>query len=51
MERKNANDHELKNKETIAAIKELVEGKGNKCESVDDLLNELTEGKVKHAQP
>ncbi|HDZ9241831.1 TPA: type II toxin-antitoxin system antitoxin, RelB/DinJ family, partial [Vibrio cholerae] len=30
-------------------IQELVEGKGHKAESVEAMLNELTEGKVKHA--
>ena len=31
---------------TAAAIKELIEGKGHKTNSVDSLLAELTEGKV-----
>ncbi|MFK0573563.1 type II toxin-antitoxin system RelB/DinJ family antitoxin [Endozoicomonas sp.] len=39
------------NTESIDAMKELDEGKGHKAESVDSLLDELTEGKVKHVQP
>ncbi|RAU16434.1 type II toxin-antitoxin system antitoxin, RelB/DinJ family [Nitrincola tibetensis] len=37
------------NEKTAAAINELVEGQGKKCTSVDDMLNELTEGKVRNA--
>lgn len=33
---------------TAAAMKELVEGKGHKAESVESMLNELTEDKVKN---
>ncbi len=36
------------NEVTASAIQELVEGKGHKAESVEAMLNELTEGKVKH---
>ncbi|MCJ8316811.1 type II toxin-antitoxin system RelB/DinJ family antitoxin [Idiomarina sp.] len=38
------------NAATVAAIKELAEGKGHKSQSVDELINELTEGKVQNAQ-
>jgi len=38
------------NAATVAAIKELAEGKGHKSHSVDELINELTEGKVQNAQ-
>lgn len=38
------------NTTTAAAIKELVEGKGHQSSSVDDMLNELTEGKVRNAR-
>ena len=34
------------NEITAAAMKELIEGKGHKADSVKDMLNELTEGKV-----
>ena len=34
---------------TAAAINELIEGKGKQSISVDDMLNELTEGKVQNA--
>lgn len=34
------------NAETQAAMMELQEGKGHKASSVDELMNELTEGKV-----
>ncbi|MFV0449728.1 MAG: type II toxin-antitoxin system RelB/DinJ family antitoxin [Vibrio sp.] len=33
---------------TAAAMKELVEGKGHKAESVESMFNELTEDKVKN---
>jgi len=36
---------------TAAAMKELVEGKGQRSDSVDAMLNELTVGKVPNAQP
>ncbi|MBK8452675.1 MAG: type II toxin-antitoxin system RelB/DinJ family antitoxin [Thiofilum sp.] len=36
------------NRKTAAAIQELADGQGHKVESVDAMLNELTEGKVKH---
>ena len=34
---------------TVAAIKELVEGKGRQSPSVDNMFTELTEGKVTNA--
>lgn len=37
------------NEKTAAAINELVEGQGKKSTSVDDMLNELTEGKIQNA--
>ena len=37
------------NEKTAAAINELVEGKGKKSTSVDEMLNELTESKVRNA--
>jgi DNA-damage-inducible protein J len=37
------------NEKTAAAINELVEGQGKKSTSVDEMLNELTEGKVRNA--
>lgn len=37
------------NEVTAAAIKELEQGKGQKAQSVDAMLNELTEGKVHNA--
>lgn len=36
---------------TAAAINELVEGKGKQSPSIDDMFNELTEGKVRNAHP
>jgi DNA-damage-inducible protein J len=39
------------NETTAAAIQELVQGRGHKSQSVDTLLNELTEGKVDNAYP
>lgn len=39
------------NATTAAAIQELVQGRGHKSQSVDSLLNELTEGKVDNAYP
>lgn len=38
------------NTTTAAAIKELVEGKGHQSSSVDDMLKELTEGKLRNAR-
>lgn len=38
------------NKTTLAAMKELDEGRGNTAESVDELLHELTEGKTGDTQ-
>ncbi len=35
------------NEETIAAMNELIRGEGQKTESVDALMFELTEGKLK----
>ena len=37
------------NEATAAAMKELVEGKGKQSPSVNDMFNELTEGKVRDA--
>lgn len=37
------------NEVTAAAIKELMQGKGQKADSVDAMLNELTESKVQNA--
>ena len=37
------------NADTISAIQELSQGNGNKAESVNNLIAELTEGKVKNA--
>lgn len=39
------------NPATVAAIKELTEGKGHKSQSVEALLSELTESKVQDVQP
>lgn len=39
------------NATTATAIQELVQGRGHKSQSVDSLLNELTEGKVDNAYP
>lgn len=39
------------NETTAAAIQELAQGRGHKSQSVDTLLNELTEGKVDNAYP
>jgi DNA-damage-inducible protein J len=39
------------NAETIAAMNELIQGKGQKSESIHTLLLELTEGKVNHVLP
>lgn len=39
------------NATTAAAIQELAQGRGHKSQSVDTLLNELTEGKVDNAYP
>ncbi|ELZ5774726.1 type II toxin-antitoxin system RelB/DinJ family antitoxin, partial [Vibrio metschnikovii] len=36
------------NETTISAMNELVQGHGHKAESVDAMLTELTEGKVKN---
>jgi hypothetical protein len=35
----------------IAAMHELIQGKGQKSESINTLLLELTEGKVNHVLP
>lgn len=35
------------NETTAAAIKELAEGKGNRSQSIDNMFNELTQGKVR----
>ena len=37
------------NEATAAAMKELIEGKGKQSPSVNDMFNELTEGKVRDA--
>ncbi len=34
------------NKKTIAAINELIQGRGQKIDSVDSLISELSEGKL-----
>ncbi|WP_273206723.1 type II toxin-antitoxin system RelB/DinJ family antitoxin [Marinobacter subterrani] len=39
------------NETSAAAIKELVEGKGHRAESLDSLVTDLTDGKVTHVQP
>ncbi len=39
------------NETTAAAIQELAEGKGQRSTSLDAMLNDLTEGKVRHAHP
>lgn len=39
------------NATTAAAIQELAQGRGHKSQSVNTLLNELTEGKVDNACP
>ncbi len=39
------------NETTAAAIQELVEGKGQRSKSLDNMLNDLTEGKVVNACP
>lgn len=39
------------NPETIEAMNQLIRGEGHKTESVDALLEELTEGKVKRVYP
>ena len=36
------------NKTTVIAMNELIRGEGQKAESVDALISELTEGKVKN---
>lgn len=38
------------NATTAAAIHELAEGKGNRSQSIEQMLNVLTEGKVRNAQ-
>jgi len=35
---------------SAAAMQELLEGKGHRAESLDGLINELTDGKATHAQ-
>lgn len=39
------------NEKTIAAMNELIQGKGHKAESIDTLISELTEGKLNNAPP
>jgi DNA-damage-inducible protein J len=39
------------NETSIAAMQELREGRGHRAESLDSLLEELTDGKIAHAQP
>ncbi len=34
------------NKTTISAMNELIQGEGQRADSVDDLISELTEGKL-----
>lgn len=38
------------NSETVAAMQELVDGRGHKVESIDAMFADLTEGKVKNVQ-
>lgn len=38
------------NEKTVAAMSELIRGEAQKAESVEALMSELTEDKVKHAQ-
>ncbi len=38
------------NATTAATIKELVEDKGKQSLSVNDMFNQLTEGKVRHSR-
>ena len=38
------------NKTTVVAMNELLKGEGQKAESVDALISELTEGKIKNVQ-
>lgn len=37
------------NEVTASAIKELAEGRGHRSPSIDSMLNELTEGRVRNA--
>ena len=39
------------NKASMAAMQELLDGKGHSAESLDSLVTELTDGKVRYAQP
>lgn len=38
------------NKTTVSAMNALIQGEGEKAESVDSLISELTEGKVHNVQ-
>lgn len=38
------------NEQTVTAMNELIRGDGQKAESVDALISELTEGKLKNVQ-